>query len=159
MVDSLSKEWLRCSWARCIDTITYDQKWALVLCDFSVNLVSWYALIWFQKAIFLTEYFEMVELMERFFFFFLLDHHSSVLSLHSSLLIDITCIFTYQHWTVIIYLAEYHANIGSLGGVVQPHGFFNCSPAVDVPPPVVCEMDLKDSGATKPIQNELIAKL
>ncbi|XXG49530.1 hypothetical protein AAC387_Pa02g3695 [Persea americana] len=49
--------------------------------------------------------------------------------------------------------------VDRIGFMLMPHGFFNCSPAVDVPPPVVCEMDLKDSGATKPIQNELIAKL
>lgn len=47
--------------------------------------------------------------------------------------------------------------------LLQPHGFFNCSPAVDVPPGA-CEMDVKEnevkdnsgSGA-KPIPNGLIA--
>lgn len=46
---------------------------------------------------------------------------------------------------------------------VQPHGFFNCSPAVDVPPST-CELDSKDTDAketvvTKPIQTPIIAKL
>jgi len=46
---------------------------------------------------------------------------------------------------------------------VQPHGFFNCSPAVDVPPNA-CEMDskdndIKDNGSSKPIQSGLTAKL
>lgn len=45
----------------------------------------------------------------------------------------------------------------------QPHGFFNCSPAVDVPPST-CEMDVKendvkDNGVTKPSLPVLIAKL
>lgn len=47
--------------------------------------------------------------------------------------------------------------------LVQPHGFFNCSPAVDVPPST-CELDAKDADVkenvvTKPIQNGLLAKL
>lgn len=43
--------------------------------------------------------------------------------------------------------------------VMQPHGFFNCSPAVDVPPSAN-DLDLKDNGMTaKPIQNGLLAKL
>lgn len=43
--------------------------------------------------------------------------------------------------------------------VMQPHGFFNCSPAVDVPP-CASEVEIKDSVvAVKPIQNGLIAKL
>lgn len=42
---------------------------------------------------------------------------------------------------------------------MQPHGFFNCSPAVDVPPNV-SDVEIKDNGlAVKPIQNELLAKL
>lgn len=42
---------------------------------------------------------------------------------------------------------------------MQPHGFFNCSTAVDVPPNT-CDMDLKENGmTTKPIQNGLLAKL
>ena len=46
---------------------------------------------------------------------------------------------------------------------VQPHGFFNCSPAVDVPPSS-CDLDskesdAKDNGVAKPISNGLIAKL
>lgn len=48
---------------------------------------------------------------------------------------------------------------------MQPHGFFNCSPAVDVPPGA-CEMDVKDNEAkegvgvaTKSVSNALIAKL
>ena len=38
---------------------------------------------------------------------------------------------------------------------MQPHGFFNCSPAVDVPPSA-CELDAKDA---KPLQNGVLAKL
>ncbi|CAI9283818.1 unnamed protein product [Lactuca saligna] len=52
-----------------------------------------------------------------------------------------------------------------IGFMLQPHGFFNCSPAVDVPPGV-CEMDVKDNEAkegvgvaTKSVSNALIAKL
>ena len=46
---------------------------------------------------------------------------------------------------------------------LQPHGFFNCSPAVDVPPNV-CELDTKDNDikenmVPKSIQNGLLAKL
>lgn len=41
---------------------------------------------------------------------------------------------------------------------LQPHGFFNCSPAVDVPPSV-SEMD-KDGGSPKLISSTgLLAKL
>ena len=42
---------------------------------------------------------------------------------------------------------------------MQPHGFFNCSPAVDVPPSAT-DLELKDNDiATKPIQSGMIAKL
>lgn len=40
--------------------------------------------------------------------------------------------------------------------MMQPQGFFNCSPAIDVPPSAG---DLDDKEIGKPIQNELIAKL
>nr|CAD1820098.1 unnamed protein product [Ananas comosus var. bracteatus] len=39
-----------------------------------------------------------------------------------------------------------------------PHGFFNCSPAVDVPPNT-SDVEIKESGSTKLIQNTLLAKL
>ncbi|KAL5122485.1 Copper methylamine oxidase [Glycine soja] len=40
-----------------------------------------------------------------------------------------------------------------------PHGFFNCSPAVDVPPSA-SDLDDKENGmSAKPIQNGMIAKL
>ncbi|KAM1295388.1 hypothetical protein ACFX2H_015201 [Malus domestica] len=50
-----------------------------------------------------------------------------------------------------------------IGFMLMPHGFFNASPAVDVPPSA-CELeakenDVKDSGVAKPIQNGLLAKL
>ncbi|WVZ19731.1 hypothetical protein V8G54_007053 [Vigna mungo] len=50
-----------------------------------------------------------------------------------------------------------------IGFMLTPHGFFNCSPAVDVPPNA-CEMDskdndIKDNGSSKPIQSGLTAKL
>uniref|UniRef100_B9I3D4 Amine oxidase n=1 Tax=Populus trichocarpa TaxID=3694 RepID=B9I3D4_POPTR len=50
-----------------------------------------------------------------------------------------------------------------LGFMLMPHGFFNCSPAVDVPPST-CELDakdndVKDNGVTKPLQNGVLAKL
>jgi primary-amine oxidase len=42
---------------------------------------------------------------------------------------------------------------------MQPHGFFNCSPAVDVPPSA-CDVEIKENGiAVKPTQNGLLAKL
>mgnify|MGYP001554889914 CR=1 FL=1 len=49
--------------------------------------------------------------------------------------------------------------------VLQSHGFFNCSPAVDVPPsPRACESDVKEGHvketiATKSVSNGLIAML
>ncbi|PSR96713.1 Copper methylamine oxidase [Actinidia chinensis var. chinensis] len=50
-----------------------------------------------------------------------------------------------------------------IGFMLQPHGFFNCSPAVDVPPSS-CDLDskegdAKDNGVAKSIPNGLIAKL
>ncbi|KAK3041858.1 hypothetical protein RJ639_000374 [Escallonia herrerae] len=46
-----------------------------------------------------------------------------------------------------------------IGFMLMPHGFFNCSPAVDVPPSSV-DMDLKENGmVTKPCHTGLIAKL
>ncbi|XP_010678856.2 amine oxidase [copper-containing] zeta, peroxisomal isoform X1 [Beta vulgaris subsp. vulgaris] len=48
-----------------------------------------------------------------------------------------------------------------IGFMLMPHGFFNCSPAVDVPPnssePEVKASDVKDYGATKP--SSFMAKL
>lgn len=47
-----------------------------------------------------------------------------------------------------------------LGFMLMPHGFFNCSPAVDVPPNTH-ESDSKETNGVvaKPVQNGLIAKL
>nr|KYP49362.1 Primary amine oxidase [Cajanus cajan] len=46
-----------------------------------------------------------------------------------------------------------------IGFMLMPHGFFNCSPAVDVPPNPG-DLDDKENGIpVKPIQNALIAKL
>ncbi|KNA12504.1 hypothetical protein SOVF_125350 [Spinacia oleracea] len=47
-----------------------------------------------------------------------------------------------------------------LGFMLMPHGFFNCSPAVDVPPNTH-ESDIKETNGVvaKPVQNGLIAKL
>ncbi|RDX78968.1 maoI [Mucuna pruriens] len=46
-----------------------------------------------------------------------------------------------------------------IGFMLMPHGFFNCSPAVDVPPNPG-DLDDKENGLpAKPIQNGLIAKL
>ncbi|KAH1239063.1 Copper methylamine oxidase [Glycine max] len=46
-----------------------------------------------------------------------------------------------------------------IGFMLMPHGFFNCSPAVDVPPNQ-SDLDDKENGLpAKPIQNGLIAKL
>ena len=42
--------------------------------------------------------------------------------------------------------------------MMQPHGFFNCSPAVDVPPST-SDMEDKEVIPSKPSQNGLIAKL
>ncbi|KAI8528199.1 hypothetical protein RHMOL_Rhmol12G0131900 [Rhododendron molle] len=58
--------------------------------------------------------------------------------------------------------------VDHIGFMLMPHGFFNCSPAVDVPPSS-CDSDVKDNGngnengngvvVTKPLQNALLAKL
>ncbi|GAV78914.1 LOW QUALITY PROTEIN: Cu_amine_oxid domain-containing protein/Cu_amine_oxidN2 domain-containing protein/Cu_amine_oxidN3 domain-containing protein [Cephalotus follicularis] len=49
--------------------------------------------------------------------------------------------------------------VDRIGFMLMPHGFFNCSPAVDVPPSSI-DLELKDNGiAAKPIQNGLLAKL
>ncbi|XP_073525662.1 uncharacterized protein [Phyllobates terribilis] len=47
-----------------------------------------------------------------------------------------------------------------VGFTLMPHGFFNCSPAVDVPPNQF-EAEVKDSGivTSKPLQTGIIAKL
>ncbi|KAJ8748075.1 hypothetical protein K2173_012235 [Erythroxylum novogranatense] len=50
-----------------------------------------------------------------------------------------------------------------IGFMLMPHGFFNCSPAVDVPPSP-CELDTKDNDAKdtvipKSLQNGLASKL
>ncbi|KAF2311445.1 hypothetical protein GH714_023065 [Hevea brasiliensis] len=50
-----------------------------------------------------------------------------------------------------------------IGFMLMPHGFFNCSPAVDVPPNA-CELDnkdadVKDNGVAKPLQSVMLAKL
>ncbi|KAK7291608.1 hypothetical protein RIF29_06891 [Crotalaria pallida] len=51
-----------------------------------------------------------------------------------------------------------------IGFMLMPHGFFNCSPAIDVPPSP-CELDskynneVKENGAPKQSQNGLVAKL
>ena len=66
-------------------------------------------------------------------------------------------------WITLCSLCTFY--ISHSAGVcgVQPHGFFNCSPAVDVPPST-CELDakdndVKDNGAAKPLQNGVLAKL
>ncbi|KAF7089798.1 hypothetical protein CFC21_092678 [Triticum aestivum] len=43
------------------------------------------------------------------------------------------------------------------GFMLMPHGFFNCSPAVDVPP--ASDVDAKEAETPKDIQTELISKL
>ncbi|PKI42647.1 hypothetical protein CRG98_036929 [Punica granatum] len=43
--------------------------------------------------------------------------------------------------------------------IMQPHGFFNCSPAVDVPPNASVLDHKEDGMSTKAISNGLIAKL
>ncbi|KAF1871945.1 hypothetical protein Lal_00012162 [Lupinus albus] len=50
--------------------------------------------------------------------------------------------------------------VDRIGFMLMPHGFFNCSPAVDVPPSI-SDLDEKENGVhtNKPIQNGLIAKL
>uniref|UniRef100_A0A0A9DRA2 Amine oxidase n=1 Tax=Arundo donax TaxID=35708 RepID=A0A0A9DRA2_ARUDO len=44
-----------------------------------------------------------------------------------------------------------------IGFMLMPHGFFNCSPAVDVPPG--SDADVKEAESPKGIQTELISKL
>ncbi|CAN4076954.1 unnamed protein product [Withania somnifera] len=36
-----------------------------------------------------------------------------------------------------------------IGFMLQPHGFFNCSPAVDVPPPSGCDSESRDNDVTE----------
>ncbi|CAD6260532.1 unnamed protein product [Miscanthus lutarioriparius] len=45
-----------------------------------------------------------------------------------------------------------------IGFMLMPHGFFNCSPAVDVPP-CSSDADAKEAESPKAIQNGLISKL
>ncbi|XP_073003615.1 amine oxidase [copper-containing] zeta, peroxisomal-like isoform X3 [Typha latifolia] len=45
-----------------------------------------------------------------------------------------------------------------IGFMLMPHGFFNCSPAVDVPPNPT-DAENKDNGTPKLIQSSLLAKL
>ncbi|KAG0494981.1 hypothetical protein HPP92_005975 [Vanilla planifolia] len=49
--------------------------------------------------------------------------------------------------------------VDRLGFMLLPHGFFNCSPAVDVPPSSSSDSEAKESVITKSVQNSLIAKL
>ncbi|KAM0828823.1 hypothetical protein ACQ4PT_067281 [Festuca glaucescens] len=44
-----------------------------------------------------------------------------------------------------------------IGFMLMPHGFFNCSPAIDVPPP--SDVDAKEAETPKEIHAELISKL
>ncbi|KAG0458197.1 hypothetical protein HPP92_023354 [Vanilla planifolia] len=44
--------------------------------------------------------------------------------------------------------------VDRIGFMLMPHGFFNCSPSVDVPPGS-CDNDLKDNGVSKPTHNGL----
>ncbi|RZC73228.1 hypothetical protein C5167_048706 [Papaver somniferum] len=47
-----------------------------------------------------------------------------------------------------------------IGFTLVPHGFFNCSPAVDVPPSISAnELDPKENGVVKTIHNGLLSKL
>ncbi|KAG7023102.1 maoI [Cucurbita argyrosperma subsp. argyrosperma] len=53
--------------------------------------------------------------------------------------------------------------VDRIGFTLLPHGFFNCSPAVDVPPSA-CELDSKDAdakenGVAKQIQTPIMSKL
>ncbi|OWM65414.1 uncharacterized protein LOC116212918 [Punica granatum] len=43
-----------------------------------------------------------------------------------------------------------------IGFTLMPHGFFNCSPAVDVPPNVSCDMDSKDISSE--VKDNVVAK-
>ncbi|RZC28165.1 Phenylethylamine oxidase [Glycine soja] len=46
-----------------------------------------------------------------------------------------------------------------IGFTLMPHGFFNCSPAVDFPPSA-SDLDDKENGmSAKPIQNGMVALL
>ncbi|CAH9104449.1 unnamed protein product [Cuscuta europaea] len=47
-----------------------------------------------------------------------------------------------------------------LGFMLQPHGFFNCSPAVDIPPPQVCNSETRETyHADRASSHSFIAKL
>eukprot|EP01018_Ginkgo_biloba_P026426 Gb_15152 [translate_table: standard] len=48
--------------------------------------------------------------------------------------------------------------VENIGFMLMPHGFFNCSPAIDVPPSTY-ESDLKENVGSKPTQNGIISKI
>lgn len=62
-----------------------------------------------------------------------------------------------------MHLEVFHISDQEVLSYVQPHGFFNCSPAVDVPPNTCVgdskDNDIKDNGASKTIPGALAAKL
>lgn len=69
----------------------------------------------------------------------------------------------YRHGHLYSYLFHLRVTCKIVSFVVQPHGFFNCSPAVDVPPNT-CEIDtkendVKDNGVPKPTSVGLMAKI
>ncbi|KAJ7953563.1 Amine oxidase [Quillaja saponaria] len=49
--------------------------------------------------------------------------------------------------------------VDHIGFMLMPHGFFNCSPAIDVPPSISDLEDKENGLQAKPIQNGLLAKL
>ncbi|KAL4586964.1 hypothetical protein LXL04_011612 [Taraxacum kok-saghyz] len=47
-----------------------------------------------------------------------------------------------------------------IGFVLMPHGFFNCSPAVDVPPSSVADLEMKENGMVdKPCHSSIVSKM
>ena len=73
---------------------------------------------------------------------------------------SISATYAFKEFVLIcLQISQKEYNLILVCLLMQPHGFFNCSPAVDVPPNA-SDVEIKDNGmAVKPIQNELLAKL
>jgi primary-amine oxidase len=85
--------------------------------------------------------------------FFFLEQRPSLVAFHISSLADD---FSSFHRSGFYSISSKPVCV--LFNSFQPHGFFNCSPAVDVPPGS-SDADIKEAESPKVIQNGLISKL